>query len=60
MSRNDRSVPILRAKNIKISLEKYLFIDVDFIRLPFGSVGVALRSLQFANLSIYFDRISKY
>lgn len=60
MSRNDLSVPILRAKNIKISLEKYLFIDVDFIQLPFDSVGVSLRSLQFANLSIYFDRISKY
>lgn len=27
-------------------VSKYLFIDVDFIRLPFGSVGVALRSLQ--------------
>lgn len=27
-------------------VSKYLFIDVDFIRLPFGFVGVALRSLQ--------------
>lgn len=27
-------------------VSKYLFIDVDFIRLPFDFVGVALRSLQ--------------